>query len=85
MNLETLKPKRRLSLSGMSSTDTAALELTAQHNRDIFAMNTFPVMTENHQKKINEILDLALSDLTYKLKIKYITLPERKENADNES
>ena len=59
-----------MSLDGVRSNETEALDLTGQYNSE--ALLNAPPQTETYQRKITEIIELALLDPTYKLKLKYV-------------
>ena len=67
---------RQNSLPGLKSSENKCMQLTGISNQEQILL--LPQPTESHLKKINEIVELALNDPTYKIKLKYIQLPEKK-------
>jgi len=82
MELDFPRPKRRLSLEGTSSHQLASREITMQKCADEVARTIKP--SDAHQRFMAELVQLALEDPTYKVKIKYIPLPEKKPDEDED-
>lgn len=70
-----VKLQRQRSLDGRSSYETRDLQIT--HLVNTQSLQTAPATTEAYQKKIAELVDIAMNDPISKFKLKYIQIAER--------